>query len=145
MGPMSGVTFIYVVHVGHNTLADHNETKHREARCRRFLALMVGTLGSTTLAPHRGAAVDVYYVDGGRSRISVGTSQGGPPLMFVTLMVDAPRSPSAPPMGPSSTFLSVDGGRSRISSSVTSQGATMSSIFLSKSFFQVLALLRTWK
>jgi hypothetical protein len=74
---MSGVTFIYVVHVGHNTLTDHNETKHREARCRRFLALMVGTLGSTTLAPHRGAAVDVYYVDGGRSRISVGTSQGG--------------------------------------------------------------------
>jgi hypothetical protein len=36
---------------------------------------MVGTLGSLALAP-RGLIVDAFYVDGGRSRISVSTRQG---------------------------------------------------------------------
>jgi hypothetical protein len=79
MGPVSGVTFIYGFHVGHSTLADHgwrpDPPRGLGARRRCFLALMVGALGSTTPAPPRGPAFDVCYVDGGRSRISVSTSQ----------------------------------------------------------------------
>jgi hypothetical protein len=89
-------------------------------------------------------AVDVFYIDGGRSRISSsGTSQGaycrhflalmvglfrspaptppkGPPSMFFMLMVGAQGSPSAPPRGPPSIFVSIDGGHSWISSFGTS-------------------------
>jgi hypothetical protein len=46
------------------------------ARRRCFLALNVGAPGSTTLAPPRGPAIDIFYIDGGRSRISVNASQG---------------------------------------------------------------------
>jgi hypothetical protein len=70
----------------------------RGAHRRCFLALMVDALGSPALAPPI-AAIDIFYVDGGRSRISVSTTRGPP-----------------------STFLSIGGGRSRISSSGTSQG-----------------------
>jgi hypothetical protein len=38
-----------------------------------FFTLMVGALGSP-LATARGTVVDIFYVDGGRSRISVSTS-----------------------------------------------------------------------
>jgi hypothetical protein len=41
-----------------------------------FFSLMVGAPGSLT-APLKGATVDVSCVDGGRSQISVSTSQGG--------------------------------------------------------------------
>jgi hypothetical protein len=44
------------------------------ARRRRFLALMVGTPGSPAPTPPRGPTIDVFYVDGARSRISIGTS-----------------------------------------------------------------------
>jgi hypothetical protein len=71
------------------------------AHCQCFLALMVGALGSPAQAPPRGLAVNIFYVDGERSWISVSTHQGGSTL----------------------TFLSVDDGRSQISSSGTSQGA----------------------
>jgi hypothetical protein len=74
MGPVSRVTFIYVVHVGHNTLADHGwrpDPQGARGPTSTFAALMVGALGYLS-AP----AIDVFYVDGGRSRISVNTSQG---------------------------------------------------------------------
>jgi hypothetical protein len=45
------------------------------ARCRCFLALMVGAPESPALAPHRGPTVDIFDVDGGCSRISVSTHQ----------------------------------------------------------------------
>jgi hypothetical protein len=76
---------------------------------------MVGTVGSTALAPPRLPVVDVSYVDGGRSRISVSTSQGPRRRRFLALMVGAPRSPAPTPP----------------------RGATMSSTFLTKSFFRV--------
>jgi hypothetical protein len=47
------------------------------ARSRRFLALMVSALRSPAPAPPRRPTADVCYIDGGRSWISVGTSQGG--------------------------------------------------------------------
>jgi hypothetical protein len=43
------------------------------ARCRRFLALMVGDTVSPALAPPSGPAVDIFYIDGKRSWISVST------------------------------------------------------------------------
>jgi hypothetical protein len=127
MGPVSRVTFIYTVHVGHSTVVDHgwrsdpprgtggqpsmflsvdggpslmyNSDTSQGPRRRCFLALMVGAPGSSS-APPRGLAVDVCCVDGGHSWISSSnTSQGGPPSMF----------------------LSVDGGRSRFYSFGTSQ------------------------
>jgi hypothetical protein len=61
---------------------------------------MVGAPESLAPAPHRGPTVDVFYVDGVRSRISVSTRQGARHRHF----------------------FSIDGGRSRISSSGTFQG-----------------------
>jgi hypothetical protein len=79
MGPVSRVTFIYVIHVGHSTLCGSwMETgAPRGPGDRRLLALMVGTSGSLVLTPPRGAVINVCYVDGGLSRISISTSQGG--------------------------------------------------------------------
>jgi hypothetical protein len=37
---------------------------------------MVDALGSPAPAPPRGPAIDIFYVDGGRSQISVSTRQG---------------------------------------------------------------------
>jgi hypothetical protein len=46
-----------------------------EGVCHRcFLTLMVGASGSPALAPLREANVDVCYVDGGCSQISINTS-----------------------------------------------------------------------
>jgi hypothetical protein len=81
---MSGVTFIYVVHVGHSTLADHGWRPNApggptlmflsvDGGCswvsssgisygshrRHFLTLMVGALGSLAQASHRGPAIDI--------------------------------------------------------------------------------------
>jgi hypothetical protein len=44
--------------------------------CRYFLALMVGTPGSTALAPPREPTIDVFYIDGRCSQISISTHQG---------------------------------------------------------------------
>jgi hypothetical protein len=90
------------------------------ARCQCFLALMVGAPGSPPPAPPRGPIVNVFYIEGGRSRISISTHQGARLQCFFALMVGAPGSPTpAPPRGPPSTY--VDGGRSWISVS-THQG-----------------------
>jgi hypothetical protein len=69
-------------------------------------------------------AVDIFSVDGGRSRISSSvTSQGVRRRRFLALMVGAPGSPaSAPPRGAVIDVFYVDGGRSQIFVS-TSQGA----------------------
>jgi hypothetical protein len=86
------------VHGGHSRIS---VSTSQGARCRRFLALMVGALGSPPPASHRGPLSTFLSIDGRRSWISSsGTSQGGP----------------------SSIFISVDGGRSRISNSSTSYG-----------------------
>jgi hypothetical protein len=101
-----------------------------------FFTLMMGAPDLRT--------VDVCYVDGRRSQISISTSQGGHHRRFLTLVVGAPGSPAlAPPrepaidifyvdggllpdlhqhlpVEPSSMFLIVDGRRSRISISCTS-------------------------
>jgi hypothetical protein len=61
---------------------------------------MVATLRSTALAPPREPVIDVFYVDGGYSRIFVSTSQRAHRRYFLAMMVDAlePTTP-APPMG----------------------------------------------
>jgi hypothetical protein len=62
---------------------------------------MVGAPESLGLAPPSGPVVEVCYVDGGCSRISVSTSEGGCCRCFLTLKVDAPGSlASAPPWEP---------------------------------------------
>jgi hypothetical protein len=109
------------------------------AHHQHFLALMVGALGSPALAPPRGPTINVFYIDGGRSQISISTHQGahhqyffalmvgafgspalasprGPGVDVFILMVGAPRSPSAPVRGLPSMFLCVDGGCPQISS-----------------------------
>jgi hypothetical protein len=64
-----------------------------------FVALMVDAFGSP-LASHRGPAIDICRVDGGRSRISVSTSQGSHRWHFLTLMVATPVSLAlVPPRG----------------------------------------------
>jgi hypothetical protein len=73
-------------------------------RRRHFLMLMVDTPGSPS-APARGAVVDVFNVDGGRSRISISTRQGACHRRFLTLIVGAPESPSTLTGGSSSMFL----------------------------------------
>jgi hypothetical protein len=47
-----------------------------------------------------GGAIDIFFIDCGRSRISVTASQGGPPLTFFALIMGAPGSPSPPLRGP---------------------------------------------
>jgi hypothetical protein len=149
MGPESRVTFIYAVHVGHITLADHGwRTNPPWAREPAVDVCHVdGGRSRISVRTPRGLAVDVYHVDGGRSRISIRTSQGAHGRHFLTLMMDAigslapaPRRGGGPPSmfsnvhggrpwilwqhlpeGPPSTFFNVDGGRSRISVS-THQG-----------------------
>jgi hypothetical protein len=74
--------------------------------------------------------VDVCYVDGGCSWISVSTSEGAHHRHFLTLMVDAAESPtSAPPREPAIDVFYVDGGCSRISVS-TSQGGRHRCFFM---------------
>jgi hypothetical protein len=73
-----------------------------------FFTLMVGAPGSLALAPPRGAHRRRFYVDGGRSRISISTTQGARRRRFLALMVLAPVSPApAPPGGPPSTFFTL--------------------------------------
>jgi hypothetical protein len=69
----------------------------------------------------QGGRIDVFYVDSGRSQISISTSQGPHRRCFLALMVDTLGPMSQPPRGASSSFLSVDGGRSR-TSDTASQG-----------------------
>jgi hypothetical protein len=93
-----------------------------------FLMLMVDALGSST-APTRGSTVNVFYVYGGRSRISYSTRlgahrrcflhwwwalldlrqhlSGGPPSMLLTLMVGTPRYMIAPPRATTSSTILV--------------------------------------
>jgi hypothetical protein len=82
---------------------------------------MVGTKRSPAPAPPRGATVDIFYIDGGRSQISVSTRQGAYHQHFFALMMGALGSLAPPP-----------------------RGATMSSTFISKKIW-VLTLLRTRK
>jgi hypothetical protein len=61
---------------------------------------MVGTPGTPAPAPLRGVTVDVFYINGGRFRISDSTFQGAHHRRFLALMVGAPGSPAlAPPRG----------------------------------------------
>jgi hypothetical protein len=88
-----------------------------------FFSIDVRCYGSPS-APYSGSAVDVFYVDGGCSCISVSTSQGICRRCFPALIVDAHGflAPT-PSRGPSSTLFSVDSERSRIFSFDTCQGA----------------------
>jgi hypothetical protein len=76
-----------------------------------FFMLMVGAPRSSA-SPPRGAAIDVFCVDGGCSQIYSIASQGSPPLIFFTLMVEAPGPPTAPPRGAAINVFCVDGGHS---------------------------------
>jgi hypothetical protein len=89
-----------------------------------FFMLMVGAPRSLALAPPRGAVVDVFSVDSGRSQIpSSDTSQGGHRRRFLASMVDALGSPApAPPRRSTVDVFYVIGGCSRISVR-TRQGA----------------------
>jgi hypothetical protein len=79
---------------------------------------MMGALGSTAPAFRRGPTVDVFYVDGGLSQISVSTCQGPRRRRFLPLIVGTLRSTApASPRGPAVDVFYVDGGRSRISNS----------------------------
>jgi hypothetical protein len=111
-----------------------NSGTHQGVHHRRFLALMVDALGSPAPAPLRGPIIDVFYVDGERSRISISTLQGVSHRRFLALMMSALGSPTLPPRGPAADVLHLSGSRSQNSGN-TSQGATMSRMFLSKSFF----------
>jgi hypothetical protein len=72
----------------------------------------------------QGSAVDIFYVDGGHSWITISTSQGPRRRRFLALMVGATGSTApTPPKGPPSMFLSLNGGHSQIYSSGTSLGA----------------------
>jgi hypothetical protein len=67
--------------------------------------------------------VDLFYIDGGYSQISISTSQGARHQCFLALMVGASRSTAmTPPREPDVNVFYVDGGCSWISIS-TSQGA----------------------
>jgi hypothetical protein len=71
------------------------------AHHRRFLVLMVDAPRSPALAPVRGSTVNVFYIGGERSRISVSTHQGAYRRRFLAWMVDAPESLApTPPKGP---------------------------------------------
>jgi hypothetical protein len=73
---------------------------------------MMGALGSPS-APPRGAAVDVFSIDGGHSRISDTASQGPHHQCFLALMVGAPGSPSPLPRGVVVDVLQLSGSRSQ--------------------------------
>jgi hypothetical protein len=90
-------------------------------RRRHFLMLMVDTPGSLS-APTRGAVVDVFNVDGGRSRISISTRQGACHRRFFNIDSGRSRISVNTYRGLVVDVFNVDGGRSRISIS-TSQGA----------------------
>jgi hypothetical protein len=70
----------------------------RGPRRRCFLALMVGALRSIAPTPPRGPTIDVCYIDGGCSWISISTSQV-PAVDIFYIMVDAPGSLSVPAKG----------------------------------------------
>jgi hypothetical protein len=79
------------------------------ARCRHFLALVLGAPESPALTPPRGSTVNVFYVDGGHSRISVSTHQWAHHQRFFLLMVGALGSPAPPPRGPTADVLQLCG------------------------------------
>jgi hypothetical protein len=60
---------------------------------------MVSAPGSPVLAPPKGPAVDVFYVHGGGSWISVSARQEVRHQCFFVVMVGAPGSPAPPPKG----------------------------------------------
>jgi hypothetical protein len=80
---------------------------------------MVDAPGSIALSPLKEPVIDIFYVDGGCSRISVSTRQGA--TIDIALMVGVFRSITPAPLrGMPSMFLSVDGGHPWIYSSDTS-------------------------
>jgi hypothetical protein len=118
---------------GCSQIYSHNTSQGPYHRC--FLALMVGTPGSIAPVPPRGPTIDVCYVGGGHSRISVSTSLGARCRRFLVLMVGASGSKAlAPPREPAIDVLQLGRSHSQTSGNA-SQGTTMSSTFLSKSFF----------
>jgi hypothetical protein len=70
------------------------------ARCQCFLALMVGAPGSPPPAPPRGPIVNVFYIEGGRSRISISTHHGARRRCFLALMMGALGSSGSTDQGP---------------------------------------------
>jgi hypothetical protein len=82
---------------GHSWIYSSSIFQGAHHRC--FLALIVDALRSTAPAPPRELTVDVFYVDGGCSRISVSTFQGAHHRCFLALMVGALGSVSAPARG----------------------------------------------
>jgi hypothetical protein len=114
------------------------------AYCQYFLALIVGTPGSPSLAPPRGLVADIFMLIFGAPGSLSAPLRWAHHRCFLALMVGTTESPAlAPPRrarhrhfllwwwvlsdlrqhlsgGPPSMFLSIDGGRSRISSSSTS-------------------------
>jgi hypothetical protein len=72
----------------------------------------MGAPGSPS-APPRGLAVDIFSVDGGRSRMSGTTSLGAHRRRFLALMVGASGSLSPPPTGATVDILQVSGSHSQ--------------------------------
>jgi hypothetical protein len=79
-----------------------------------FFALMLGAPRSPTVPP-RGATIDLFCIDGGRSEVSSTASQGGHRRCFLALMVGGLGSPASPPRGPAIDIFCIDGGLSRFS------------------------------
>jgi hypothetical protein len=114
-----------------------SDTSHGDCR-RCFLAYMVDAPGSTAPAPPREPTVDIFYVDGGCSWISFSTRHGDSYRCFLALMVGAVKSIApAPPREPNVDVLQLGDSHSQTSANA-SEGATMSSTFLSKSFLGFL-------
>jgi hypothetical protein len=132
------VALNYLCPVSRLRVTSHNITKCRRMGpvsritfCLSCLCMFTTHLldpgwGPDPPAGARVPAVDVFYVDGGCSRIfSSDTSQGAHRRRFLSLMMGAPgSSASAPPWGLAIDNFYVDGERSWISVS-TSQGPTV--------------------
>jgi hypothetical protein len=78
MGPVSRVTFIYVVHVGQSTLMDHGwrPESHGAQGPAVDVCRIDGGHSRISVSTHQGPAIDVYRVDGGRFQISVSILPG---------------------------------------------------------------------
>jgi hypothetical protein len=127
---LDSVALNYPFLVSQLRVMSHNRTKCRENGTREqnyFLSIMPMQVYSTPLGSRMGTAtppptgdrvlaIDVFYVDGGCSRISSsGTSQAACRRCFLALMVGALGSPAlAPPRGPTIDIFYIDGGRSWI-------------------------------
>jgi hypothetical protein len=95
---------------------------------------MVDAIGSIAPAPPRMPIVDVFYVDGGCSQISVSTRQGGRHRCFLVLMVGASGSTApTPPREPIVDVLQLGGSCSQTFGNA-SQGSLLAARFSVKVF-----------